>query len=120
MDVVSPQRLDRLSRMVERATRHEDLQAAMVLLRDDLAVGHLEYRWISGAQECLGLEFTIRALTAEGERVAIEAESDGIHSSGARYHNQYHFLMTARDGKITGFKEYMDTEHAREVLVGGG
>ncbi len=67
-----------------------------------------------------GLEFTIRALTAEGERVAIEAESDGTHSSGARYHNQYHFLLTARDGKITGFKEYMDTEHAREVLVGGG
>jgi len=65
-----------------------------------------------------GLRFTITAMTVEGERVAIEAESDGVHASGRPYHNQYHFLMIVRDGRIRKFKEYMDTAHASEVLVG--
>jgi hypothetical protein len=64
-----------------------------------------------------GIEFTIVAMAAEGDRVAIEAESHGVHISGKIYHNRYHFLMVARDGKITRFKEYMDTEHARDVLM---
>ncbi len=64
-----------------------------------------------------GLRFTIEGMTAEGDRVAIEAESHGEHESGRVYHNQYHFLMVIRDGRIQEFKEYLDTEHAREVLV---
>ena len=64
-----------------------------------------------------GLEFTIVAMTCEGERVAIEAESDGVAASGRQYHNQYHFLMEVRDGKIRRFREYMDTMHAHEVMV---
>ena len=64
-----------------------------------------------------GLEFTIVAMTCEGERIAIEAESDGVAASGSPYHNQYHFLMEVRDGKIRRFKEYMDTMHAHEVMV---
>ena len=67
-----------------------------------------------------GLAFTIKAMTAEGERVAIEAESHGRHVSGKTYHNQYHFLMIIRDGKVAEFREYMDTMHANEVLVGAG
>jgi ketosteroid isomerase-like protein len=66
-----------------------------------------------------GLEFEIVAMTAEGERVAIEAISRGKHASGLDYANQYHFLMRARDGKVVEFKEYMDTEHAREVFFEG-
>jgi len=67
-----------------------------------------------------GLAFTITGMTAEGERVAVEAESHGRHASGKVYHNQYHFLLVIRDGKIAELKEYMDTMHARDVLVGGG
>ena len=66
-----------------------------------------------------GLEFEIVAMTAEGERVAIEAVSRGVHVENGPYSNQYHFLMRARDGKIIEFKEYMDTEHARAVFFGG-
>lgn len=66
-----------------------------------------------------GLLFTIKAMTAEDERVAIEAESRGRHVSGKVYNNQYHFLMIIRDGKVAAFKEYMDTMHANEVLAGG-
>jgi ketosteroid isomerase-like protein len=64
-----------------------------------------------------GLDFTIVAMTAEGDRVAIEAESEGVHVSGKPYHNRYHFLIVVRDGKIVRFKEYMDTLHAAEVLL---
>lgn len=64
-----------------------------------------------------GLEFTIVETTVEGERVAVEAVSDGMHVSGRRYHNQYHFLVIVRDGRVHALKEYMDTQHAQEVLV---
>lgn len=66
-----------------------------------------------------GIKFTIKELTAEGDRVAIEAESHGEHVSGKTYANQYHFLMRLRDGKITEFKEYMDTEMVTDILCGG-
>ena len=67
-----------------------------------------------------GLAFTIKGITAEGERVAVEAESHGLHVSGKTYHNQYHFLLIIRDGKVRQLKEYMDTMHANEVLIGAG
>jgi len=66
-----------------------------------------------------GLEFSIQALTAEDDRVAIEAECDGVHVSGKPYRNQYHFLLRIRDGRIVEFKEYLDTQLANEVLLGG-
>jgi hypothetical protein len=65
-----------------------------------------------------GLKFTIRALTAEDDRVAIEAESYGRHASGKLYANQYHFLMRVRDGRITEWREYLDTMLANDVLCG--
>lgn len=67
-----------------------------------------------------GLRFTIHAMTAEGDRVAIEAESHGRHVSGKTYNNKYHFLLRARGGKIVEWREYMDTMHANDVLCGGG
>jgi ketosteroid isomerase-like protein len=66
-----------------------------------------------------GLRFAVKTLTAEEDRVAIEAESRGTHTSGKPYHNEYHFLMRIRDGRIVEFKEYLDTLHASEVLLGG-
>ena len=65
-----------------------------------------------------GLTFELRSLVAEGDRVAIEATSHGKTFRGDSYAQEYTFWMTARDGKIVEWKEYMDTEHARQVLVG--
>lgn len=67
-----------------------------------------------------GLEFAVLETTVEGERVAIEAESRGVHVSGKPYHQLYHFLMVVRNGKIHRLKEYMDTMHAAQVLFGAG
>ncbi len=64
-----------------------------------------------------GLEITILEMTAEGNRVAIEAESRGKTVTGSTYNNHYHFLFVVNDGKVALFKEYMDTKHAFDVLV---
>ena len=66
-----------------------------------------------------GLAFTIHHMTAEGERVAVEAESVGEHVSGAIYNNLYHFLFEFREGKLLKLKEYMDTELVTDILCGG-
>lgn len=66
-----------------------------------------------------GIRFTILGMIAEGERVAVEAESRGEHASGVIYANQYHFLFEFRDGKVRLLKEYMDTERVTDILCGG-
>jgi len=66
-----------------------------------------------------GLEFTIDAMTAEGERVAVEAHSRGQHVSGVTYSNEYHFLFVFRAGQLQELREYMDTERVTDVLCGG-
>jgi uncharacterized protein len=66
-----------------------------------------------------GIRFEIHAMTAEGDRIAIEAESFARHVSGKAYNNKYHFLARLRDGKLVSFKEYCDTEHITDVICGG-
>jgi hypothetical protein len=66
-----------------------------------------------------GLTFTTQAMTAENDRVAVEAESQGQHVSGNTYHNRYHFLFEFCDGQILQLKEYMDTELVTDILCGG-
>lgn len=65
-----------------------------------------------------GLSLKPKAMTAEGDRVAIEAETLGKHASGKTYNNHFHFMMVIRDGKIYEWKEYMDTKHASLVFFG--
>lgn len=66
-----------------------------------------------------GLTFTITGMTAEGDKVAVEAYSDGDHASGQHYHNEYHFLFEFRNGRVLRLKEYMDTELVTDILCGG-
>jgi ketosteroid isomerase-like protein len=69
----------------------------------DLYVGHMKKTFVDG------LRFTPTTLTAEDDRVAVLADSDGELVSGARYDNKYHFLFQLRDGLITNVWEYGDT-----------
>jgi len=66
-----------------------------------------------------GIRFIVDAMTAEGDRVAVEAHSEGLHASGRVYTNQYHFLFQYREGKLLVLKEYMDTERVTDILCGG-
>ena len=66
-----------------------------------------------------GIAFRILNMTAEDDRVAVEAVSSGDHVSGQHYANHYHFLFVVRDGKIAVMKEFMDTEMVTDVICGG-
>ena len=58
-----------------------------------------------------GLKMTVKALVAEGDKVAMEADSYGELRNERVYNQEYHFLFTIRDGRIKAVKEYLDTQH---------
>ena len=66
-----------------------------------------------------GITFEIIDMIAEGDKVAVEATSEGEHVSGQTYSNEYHFLFEFEQGKLKRLKEYMDTERVTDVLCGG-
>ena len=66
-----------------------------------------------------GVKFEILNMTAEDDRVAVEAVSHGDHISGKHYSNHYHFLVRLRGGKVTLLQEFMDTELVTDILCDG-
>ena len=58
-----------------------------------------------------GLKLTVKSLIAEGDQVALEVESYGELRNGRIYNQEYHMLMTLREGKISAVREYLDTQH---------
>lgn len=55
-------------------------------------------------------------VTAEGERVWIEAESEAPLASGGTYTNTYVIALKVSNGKITEMKEFSDTLHVFEAI----
>ena len=49
-----------------------------------------------------GIDFTLHATTAEGDRVAAEASIHAELVNGAVYANQYHMLFVFRDDEVFG------------------
>jgi ketosteroid isomerase-like protein len=69
------------------------------------------------AQLDSGLKMTVLGSVAEGDQVAIEVESCGDLRNGRQYRQQYHFLISFREGKIAAVREYLDTHHAFDVWI---
>lgn len=63
-----------------------------------------------------GVDVTFGSITAEDDRVAVEAETRGVMPDGRVYTNVYHYLFTFCDGKIQRVKEYLDTQSAAEFF----
>jgi ketosteroid isomerase-like protein len=86
--------------------------------------------WLAGWRDVVPalprpLVITVGAVTAEDDRVAVEAETLGVVADGKAYNNQYHFFFRIQDGKVREFKEYFDTLHvfhtfAIETVHGAG
>ena len=53
----------------------------------------------------------MKGAIAEGDKVAIELVGRGELKNGRVYNNEYHLLMTIRDGKVARVREYLDTQH---------
>lgn len=62
------------------------------------------------------LRITPLSMVAEGNQVAVQAEGYAELTDGRVYNPQYHFLVTLRGGKVLEVREYMDTQHAREIF----
>ena len=62
------------------------------------------------------IKLTVTGITAEGERVAVEAQGYAKLKNGKTYENLYHFLFIVRDGKIQAGKEYCDFHYAQGVF----
>lgn len=78
-------------------------------------------QFVTGVLEVFpeGLSFTLHGMIAEGDQVAVEATAKGMHISGAMYEQDYHFVITIKDGQISRLKEYLDTEVVTQVICGG-
>jgi ketosteroid isomerase-like protein/catechol 2,3-dioxygenase-like lactoylglutathione lyase family enzyme len=58
-----------------------------------------------------GLRVTIKGMTAEGDRLAVELASHGELTDGRVYDQEYHVLLEIREGTIRAAREYLDTQH---------
>jgi ketosteroid isomerase-like protein len=61
------------------------------------------------------LRMKVKGTVAEGDKVAVEAESLGQLRNGRVYNQEYHVLFTMRGGKIAAAREYMDTAHVDAI-----
>lgn len=62
------------------------------------------------------LTITPSSMIAEGDRVAVEAESHADLVNGKVYRNRYHFLIELAGDRIRRVKEYSDTHHMLETF----
>jgi ketosteroid isomerase-like protein len=64
-----------------------------------------------------GLKMTPKGMVAEGNRVAVEAVSEGDLKNGRLYRQEYHMLLEFRGDKICAVREYLDTQHAHAIWI---
>jgi hypothetical protein len=63
-------------------------------------------------ERCVDRRFDLTpvSLTAEDDRVAVEAVGYAVNAANGRvYDNRYHHLFTCRGGKLAELREYQDT-----------
>lgn len=108
-----------------KAIHERDLPALMACIHDDVS-WLLPYRQDrfpaggmldkSGVEQLMSnvfpgftqWEFIVTGITAEDDRVALEATSSGVGPGGAIYKNIYHFAFELQDGLIYSAKEFFD------------
>jgi hypothetical protein len=63
------------------------------------------------------IRFTVDALTAQDDRVVIEAHSQATLINGEEYGNTYVFSIRVRDGRIAWIAEHFNALIAQEKLL---
>ena len=64
-----------------------------------------------------GLAYTVDSLTAEGDRVAAEAQSRGTLVDGKTFHNTYVFMFRIRDERIASVAEHFNPQVVRDLIL---
>jgi uncharacterized protein len=115
-----------------------DMDAAMALLSSDATwwvLGNPDKIKVAGLRDMArierflknirrgfpaGMDVSFEGVTAEGERVAIEASATARMADGRPYANRYHFLVQVRDSRVIRVREYLDTQYIYEVQQASG
>jgi uncharacterized protein len=63
------------------------------------------------------IRFTVDAMTAQDDRVVIEAHSQATLINGEEYGNTYVFSIRVRDGRIAWIAEHFNALIAQEKLI---
>jgi ketosteroid isomerase-like protein len=63
------------------------------------------------------IQLAVVGMIAEGDDVAVEAETDSKLLNGRRYNNAYHFVFKLRDGKFFEVREY-SCSHLAQTCFG--
>jgi hypothetical protein len=115
-----------------RALSSRDFVAMKAMVTDDMTwfvpglVARVPYAGLFSFDEILpALEgflgsldtfsFTVVDTIAEGESVAVEAQSHGV-LNGVTYRNSYMMQYKLRDGRIASLKEYLDQSSVAEYM----
>ena len=61
-------------------------------------------------------QMEVLSVTAEEDRVSVEAQGHLELKDGRLYANKYHYLFKIRDGMITSMKEYLNTRHVVDLF----
>ncbi|GGX95821.1 hypothetical protein GJV26_02605 [Massilia dura] len=111
-----------LAKAFLRQIEQNNLEGALALASDDLsywlpgpgAMSKDQFKaFIAPINEMVrSIRFNITGATVQGERVALEAESEADLTNGRTYRNRYHFLFVCRDGRINAVREYADSAPA--------
>lgn len=62
-------------------------------------------------------QFTIKSITAEDDRVVVEADSEATLINGEDYRNTYIFVFRVRDGRIASVAEHFNALVVKEKLT---
>ncbi len=63
-----------------------------------------------------GIKVEIDSLTAEADRVVMEARGQAMSKTGKPYNNSYCVVITIADNRIQQVREYLDSELVSEVF----
>jgi len=108
-----------------KAIHERDVDSLMSCIHDDVSwlIPYRQDRFVAGGtMDKAGVEglmsrvfsgftqweFVVTGIIAEGDRVALEALSNGVGPGTATYKNIYHFAFEMRDGQIYSAKEFFD------------
>lgn len=109
----------------EQAFSLADLENGIIHLpspRQDITIGAWKQVYLRLMESMFpaGLQYTVRILTGEDNRVAALVDGIGKMRTGDVYHNQYHFLMIIEGGRIVEIFEYLDSHYAQQTIHQAG
>ena len=64
-----------------------------------------------------GVTLAVQTITAEDDRVHLELTGTAKTAQGKEYNNRYHWFIQVREGKISTFRDYFDSEYSVRQLL---